>query len=56
MDEKFNKVVTKLDDLSSKDKCFGITYGQITAIAASPIGQSIGLTSILNDDDREIIL
>eukprot|EP00347_Sterkiella_histriomuscorum_P013422 403364764 len=55
MNEKLSKVVVKLEEATSKDQSFQISFGQLTAIAASPIGQSIGLNSLLTNEDREIL-
>lgn len=38
MNDRLSKVSSKLDDLIAKENCFEIKLGQLTAIAASPIG------------------
>ena len=55
MDERMTKVLTKLDSLGTKDSGLTITYGQLTAIATTSIGQSVGLGQIINEEDRMMI-
>lgn len=54
MDTRLSKVVQQIEDLTAKDKSFSINMGQLTTIAATPIGQSIGLNSLFSESEREI--
>ncbi len=43
INEKFSNVAKKLEILDSKEKSYELTYGQLTALAATQVGQYIGL-------------
>ena len=55
MDERLNKVVFKMDDLSKKEKAYPINYGQLTALATTPIGQAIGMTNLFSNEDLVVV-
>jgi hypothetical protein len=44
----------KFEDIVKKENSFHITFGQLTALATTQVGQAIGMTQVLagNDTNR----
>ncbi|CDW75196.1 UNKNOWN [Stylonychia lemnae] len=53
--DKLGKVVQKFDEMSNKEKSLSLTYGQLTAVAITPIGQQVGFNQIIDQSDRELL-
>lgn len=49
------KVSTKLEKLNASDSSFSLTYGQLTALATTPVGQTVGLGAMIDEEDRLVV-
>ena len=47
INKKFDSCISNFDQLVHKDNCVSINFGQLTALASTPVGQAIGMGSVL---------